>query len=49
VQVEPAEASHHPGQCLVVAGHDQLVDQGGGGDVADVPVGLGCGKVVVPV
>ena len=42
-QVDPAVAGDGAGEVFVVGGLDQLVDQGGGGDVADPVAGLGGG------
>src|SRR3954447_3413838 len=42
-QVEAGEAAHHAGELFVVGGLDELVDQGGGGDVSDPPAGFGGG------
>jgi hypothetical protein len=40
-QVDPAVAGDGAGEVFVVGGLDELVDQGGGGDVADPVAGLG--------
>ena len=42
-EVQAAVAADHPGQRPLVGGFDELVDQGGGGDVAD-PAALFAGR-----
>src|SRR5260370_16134627 len=46
-KVDPAVTADHPGQRLLVGGPDQLVDQGGGGDVPD-PAGVLGGRGAPP-
>src|SRR5262249_12406469 len=46
-EVQPAVAADHPGQRPLVGGFDELVDQGGGGDVAD-PAALLAGGQAEP-